>query len=233
MSQSSIHLNPPSSRKYTIWIVLAVLALGAGAGWYWNQQQQEPATAAPAEEGQAFPWATTTNVPDVLSSAASEAAAFKITPDEAERQQVAAARAAEQAAGAKPVVGPVVERPAFVSELEWLALRQVAAQHPDGQKELNRLVNQLRFLKRVEAWRTPSASVDPAQRRVLAESLLAEVPTRVANGEMDVPTAQQMQQALLAELVSDPDERSRRAGVEAKRLHPPAAPAQQPAQAGS
>lgn len=137
-----------------------------------------------------------------------------LTPAQVEAMQQQAARAAAEATGLPPLQGPVRERPAYVSEVEWYILRQVAAQDTDADATLTRLVNKLRFSKQVELWRQAAG----AQRAALAQQLLADIPSQVGRRDLDRATAQQMQAQLLAELVHDPVRRRTRLAEEAARI---------------
>lgn len=137
-----------------------------------------------------------------------------LTAAQVETMQQQAARAAAEATGVLPLKAPLHERPAYVSEVEWYVLRQVAAQHADADATLARLVNKLRFSKQVELWQQAVGE----QRTALAQQLLADIPSQVGEADLDRATAQQMQAQLLAELVSDPLQRRSRLAEEAARI---------------
>lgn len=145
-------------------------------------------------------------------------AALPATPQAAVREQQDAARAAAAIAGQPPLRGPVTARPGFVSETEWQVLQAVARQKADHERELTRLVNSLRFNKQLELWRNAAALPQPAQRRVLGEQLLAELPEHVQQREMARPDAEKLQRELLAALEPDPAARQARITAEARRL---------------
>lgn len=153
---------------------------------------------------------TVRNMPVIDTPQALEA----LTPAEVEVMQQQAALAAAEATGLAPLHAPVTERPAYVSEVEWYILREVAAQGPDPEATLARLVNKLRFSKQVELWQQATG----AQRRALAQQLLADIPSQVGQADLDRATAQQMQARLLDELVADPVERRTRLAEEAARI---------------
>lgn len=134
-----------------------------------------------------------------------------LTPAQVETMQQQAARAAANATGAPPLQGPVRERPAYVSEIEWYILQQVAAQSSDADTRLTQLVNKLRFSKQFELWQQATGE----QRTLLAQQLLSDIPPQVAQGDLDRATAQHMQAQLLGELVSDPARRRTRLAEEA------------------
>lgn len=137
-----------------------------------------------------------------------------LTQAQVELMQQQAAQAAAEATGLPPLQGPVTERPGYVSEVEWYILREVAAQGPDPDATLTRLVNKLRFSKQVELWQQATG----AQRTALAQQLLADIPSQVKQGDLDRATAQQLQAQLLGELVSDPVQRRTRLAEEAARI---------------
>ncbi|MEO1902081.1 MAG: hypothetical protein ABGX87_10035 [Alcanivorax sp.] len=134
------------------------------------------------------------------------------------RQQEQAARAVELQLGEPELSGPVSERPDFVSPLEWQVLKSVAAGKADDDRELTRLVNRLRFAKLREHWATLKGSQRVEKRHAIARQLLDDIPRRVDQREMDVSQAQQLQQQLLADLISDPERRRQRAAEEARRI---------------
>jgi hypothetical protein len=151
-------------------------------------------------------------LPVAVPAVAPAAPATATTADAVLVQQ----RAAEQAATAAPEWrGPLAVRPDFVSPLEWQVLQAVAGQGPDHERVLTQLVNKLRFSKQLEQWRGSGAG---APRRALAATLLADVPARVAAGDMDAASARTLQGELLADLEPDPAVRARRAAAEAARL---------------
>ncbi len=189
------------------WItVLAVVVVAGGISLWWNDSQQRVLTVEPAQD---------------LDSASTGA----MTGDEIENldskvlaeDQLAANQAAARELGEPPITAPLTERPPFVSLIEWNVLKRVASQHPEPGRELVRLVNHLRFAKQWELW-TESDSVSEVQREALGRQLLEEIPQRVTNRELDAVYAQQMQMTLLNNLISDPQERRRRAAEEAARI---------------
>lgn len=139
--------------------------------------------------------------------------------EEAPAQISAVAAAPAQAGQHKPIA--IDERPDFVSAMEWQVLQGVSAQHAEPEKELQRLVEKLRFSKQQEAWqqlRGQEKSPESAQRHALAVALLADIPARLKAGDMDKSAALRLQQELLADVVSDPVARAERAAAEAARL---------------
>ncbi|MFP1682957.1 hypothetical protein ACLD0W_10615 [Alloalcanivorax sp. C16-1] len=134
------------------------------------------------------------------------------------RQQEQAARAVEHQLGKPELSGPVSERPDFVSPMEWRVLKSVAAGNADSDRELTRLVNRIRFAKLREHWDKLQGGNQADQRHAVARQLLDDIPRRVEQREMDRSQAQQLQQQLLADLISDPEQRRQRAAEEARRI---------------
>lgn len=216
MSRSTVHVAPSAAPlKPLRWLLAAAVVAGVLLAW-WSTSHQEPASR-PAE-GAAFAWNRPGAATTDLSDAVRDSGVPNLTREQAEQQQVQAAKAAERQVGAPPLTGPVAERPAYVSELEWSALRQAAAMRPDSAGELTRMVNHLRFMKQLELWRGLSTPADAGRRQVVAQALLNELPARVGHSEIDRTEAMTLQSALLVDLVNDPAERARRAETEGKRL---------------
>lgn len=191
-----------SRNKILIAVLVAVLLLAVGFGWLMRAPERSPA-GAPAAAGM--------NEPGSAQDVSAQ--------QSVQSQQKMAAQAAAQQLGQKPVSGPVSARPDFVSELEWQVLQGVAdqavARGLDREKEMTRLVNDLRFNKLLEQW---GASTVTATRHALAWQLLDELPAHVRGGELDHASARKLQQQLLADVLSDPEERAARAEQEAARL---------------
>lgn len=160
---------------------------------------------------------STTVVPEA-DAVAGALAPLPATPEAAAREQQAASQAADRQVSLPPWQGPVTQRPAFVSETEWQVLRGVARQRVDYERELLRMVNNLRFHKLLERWRAQAAAGDTPGRRALAGQLLDELPLRVRREEYSVAEAEKLQRELLAALEPDPVRRAARAAAEAARL---------------
>lgn len=195
--------------------LLAVIgAVMAAVLWWWSHRD-DPATGDPvAMEIPATP--TAAGLARPVSAVSSEMAT---TEAGMVAQQQVAAKEIERQPGMKPITGPVKERPAFVSEMEWTMLKAVAQQNPTPDVELTRLVNKLRFMKQLELWQSLEHSPDTAKRQVLAEQLLDELPQRVASSDLDKPEARKLQASLLKDAVSNEQVRKKRAEVEARRLN--------------
>lgn len=106
--------------------------------------------------------------------------------------------AAVAAIPAKAVSGTVTERPAYVSEMEWQVLQNVASQNPDV--HLTDLVNKMLFIKKKQAWL--DAGKNTEQRRQLARQLLDMIPQQLAIEAIDSKTAKELEAELNDDLQS-------------------------------
>lgn len=189
------------------WSGPLLVALVAGAALFWWPLSDSPeATHGPSPDTAATPGDT----------ARTEEGGEQYP--ELTRQQEQAARAVEHQLGEPELSGPVTERPDFVSPMEWRVLKSVAAGKADSDRELTRLVNRIRFAKLREHWDTLKGSDQADRRHAIARQLLEDIPQRVDQQEMDKSQAQQLQQQLLADLISDPEKRRQRAQEEAERI---------------
>jgi hypothetical protein len=193
-----------SGGKWFVAVLLAVVAI-ALAAWQMGRDAPDDARMGPAVAAVPAPQAPALMVPGLDTTRVAA-------------QQVAAAGAAARAVGVKPASGHIAERPDFVSAVEWLVLQGVARKSADSDMELTHLVNNLRFSKQLELWRSLAGSADTAQRHAIAGQLLNDIPDRVRGNDLDLAGAQQLQADLLADLFSDPQERMRQAAQEAKRI---------------
>ncbi|MCH8497502.1 MAG: hypothetical protein LAT63_03425 [Marinobacter sp.] len=116
----------------------------------------------------------------------------------------------------------ILQRPAYVSPVEWQVLKAVAAMQEDSERELTRLVHHLHFNKQLELWQGSLSgqgeALGPVERTQLAMQILDAIPARVTNQELDQGSAHRLQLALLADLVEDPEERRLWAAEEAERI---------------
>lgn len=216
---AQVHLDRNSNSK---WVMVAgAVAVAAVAGLWWSRTHDSDSsgrvTAAQAS-------AVVASSPNGFSDTPPQSAA-QIEADTkvimASQQQ--AAQELEKDPALKPLVGPIKERPSFVSALEWQMLKGVAQQAGDPDKELTRLVNFLRFNKQLELWEGMASSPDKAKRHDLAEQLLGELPSRINNGEMDVKEAERIMSGLLNDAEPDALKRGRRSAELSKRFNEVAA----------
>ena len=193
------------------WSGLVVVVLVAGtASFWWLSPGSPEAKDSPTGEVAA-------------SNAATNGDTAQTQQDSEQYRQLAeqqeqAARAVEGQLGEPEFDGPISERPEFVSPMEWRVLKSVAAGKADSDRELTRLVNRIRFAKLREHWDTLKSSDQADRRHAIARQLLEDIPRRVDQQEMDRSQAQQLQQQLLADLISDPEKRRQRAQEEAERI---------------
>lgn len=215
-----VHL-PPAPASNSRWFAglgaLGIASIGLAFAW---QGLQDPAQASAATASAAAP------VRAEGSAARAAGATARTGPEVAQPVQAQALLAAQKEAAreverqpvVRPLAGPVTERPAYVSHMEWLMLKAAASQHDRPEQELTRLVNFLRFNKQLEVWQAMAPQSDAERRRMLAEQLLADLPERLLQGEMSLRDLQQLQGPLIADVVPDQSGRVARAALEAKRL---------------
>lgn len=197
---------------------LGLASVVAVSAWCWSSFN-EPVTDSTATASPSV--ASTSTVPSVTSpqtSAEALSVAEKVVAEAVEGQKEAAQVVARQPDELKPIVGKVKERPPYVSVMEWGMLKGVAEQHERPDHELNRLVNHLRFTKKLELYQGLSPSEAPARRMALAEQLILELPTRLRQGEMDLKEAHRMLAEMLQDAVPDAQARQQRGTAEQAKL---------------
>ncbi len=138
-----------------------------------------------------------------------------MSPDTLIDMQKDALAAAREDSSREADLTSVNGRPEFVSPAEWLILNSVSAQNENPDTELLRLVNLIRFNKRLELWQKET---DPQQREALADAVLSLIPARVVNQDMSKEKAQSLQYRVLSSVLNDPAELRKRAGEEAARI---------------
>ncbi len=125
----------------------------------------------------------------------------------------------------KPIVGIIQTRPEFVSATEWNILQALSENSQNPDKELNRLVNSLRFNKLLEHWKNSSISSDqtvnsrPETLQVLADQLLQELPDHLKQGQISEQEVRELQKKLLKDAEPDPEQREQRAIKESSRVN--------------
>lgn len=199
------------------WVAVAgtVAVVAAAAMWWSRSPSPEDAgrvtDASPGASSQAM-------AAQVPASSTMTAAQIEVETKVMQERQQEAAKELEKQPGLKPIVGPIKERPSFVSALEWQMLKGVSQQAGDPDRELTRLVNFLRFNKQLELWEGMSQSPDKARRKELADQLIGELPVRITNGEMDLTEAKRILTGLLNDAEPDAQARGKRAAAETARL---------------
>jgi hypothetical protein len=141
-----------------------------------------------------------------------------LDPLQVERQQQESLQAAIATAGDPALTGKITRRPDFVSPFEWQVLKAVASERPDGDQELTRMVNYLRFSKQLESWQAPPDGMTSEQHQQLGWQLLAALPDRVQHQDLAAHHAQQLQMQLLETLVPDDSKRRQYLQQEAGRI---------------
>lgn len=211
---AQVHLENNSNMK---WVAVAgtVAVVAAAAMWWSRSPSPEDAgrvtDASPGASSQVM-------AAQVPASSTVTAAQIEAEAKVMQERQQEAAKELEKQPGLKPIVGPIKERPSFVSALEWQMLKGVSQQAGDPDRELTRLVNFLRFNKQLELWEGMSQSPDKARRKELADQLIGELPVRITQGEMDLTEAKRILTGLLNDAEPDAQARGKRAAAETARL---------------
>ena len=179
-------------------ICAGVLALLVGGWWVLSTQMG-------AGESGAAPAVGSTGVQAPQLQPTPQTVAGAVVLQNLVKEQSSAAQELAKHDDLAPLAGPILERPSFVSPVEWAVLKGVSGQKPDAQKELTRMVNFLRFNKRLELWKSAQVQQQPQRSASLAAQLLDELPTRVSNGEMGASEAQSLGHDLLAQAQANAD----------------------------
>lgn len=180
--KQTISIDRPRHRL-AVGIAAAVLVVAAGAWW----------AMRPAAEG--------ARTPEQPSSSGTSANPFgKVQPGMRTEPEAAPAwLSAGSDAASKPTLFPEL------SNEEWAALREATQGQPNGQGELQRLVEYARFQKGFERWQNlREQPKTEEQRRELARELLAAVPEHLKRQEMMAGEALLVQTALLEDAEPDP-----------------------------
>lgn len=208
---TQVRVTNPSGGKWAV-IAGVVVALGAAGFWFAGSDEGTDATRVTEEAGASAPVGG-------ASSGVVDNVFAKTEPSEQEAkavlaQQKEAAQVIEAKPDMKPLVGPITERPDFVSPMEWAMLQGVVQQHANPDKELTRMVNFLRFMKQMEALDAlPKTAVNASKRQVLTAQLIEDLPNRVKGGDLDIKDAQARLAEWLPEAVPDAQQRQARADV--------------------
>lgn len=195
-----------------LWVLAGVSALSLAVAWQrWSAHDDvlEP-SPVPLQQDQAL-----TPAPEAITpqhSAEDHARLEQLKTEQAQAKEVILQTAPE------PIKTTVIQRPSYVSEMEWAALKAVADQHPDPEGQLTRLTNSLRFAKQLELWQDMPKDQPDAKRHDLATALVKDLPERVKHGDFALKDAHQMLAGLLEDAEPDPELRSRRGAQEANRL---------------
>jgi len=195
-----VHVQNSSSKKWIPILGALTVATLAAAWWGREHMANEPSAVTDAAPVTAAATATPTTPVATTAPAVITPAATADQQQEAQRvlaEQQAAAQELEKMAEWRVLKGPITERPAFASIMEWQMLKAVAERQPNGQAELTRLTNFLRYTKLLEKWQDLPASADAGQRQPLAAQLSSELPLHVREGDVDIKDAQRQLPALL------------------------------------
>lgn len=131
---------------------------------------------------------------------------------------------APPAASAPPLDNypPIQRKPSALSDQEWQTLKAQASQTANPDHELSRTADYISFQKKYMAWRALTPGAQDPQRQELAQSLLDDLPTKVAQGVVAAQQARQIQEDILT--ASVPDESRRQQLLEAEHQRLPAQP---------
>lgn len=196
-SISAVQRSSPGRMKWRL-AGGAVVALLIGALWRAEDVPTAPSQPLVSLTGTA---PLTFAPPSAGNDASADLAALKAELN-------TAAMAIDQAV--VPPEGPVRERPAYVSPMEWMVLQGVANQHTNAERELSRMVHFLRFNKQLERWEGLNSGGDPALRRTLAVALIADLPARVQQGDLTAYDARSLLMRVLADAEPDVGQREAR-----------------------
>jgi hypothetical protein len=105
--------------------------------------------------------------------------------------------------------------PPELTPAQWSALQQALADHPQREREIQRVLAYTRLQQRLAAWEALAGSADLAQRQAVAREVILQLPTHLANRELSAAEAE----AILAEmaLVLAPDPAQRASWMHAER----------------
>lgn len=137
---------------------------------------------------------------------AQDVAASAPAPDSAHQDQLKRAAAALTAAPEILADG----RPADFQEDEWTALKEAIGANPNAASELKRVAEYLRFQRGFELWQSMEESGNTAERRQLADKLIAGLPDRMANSEVTFDEALMVCGALVNSMDSDETQRNQK-----------------------
>ena len=178
--------------------------------------------------------ATPVNSPEIQVQSNNPASKANSEPDPLEQNSLASLqslsdqeiqdlqRSANEAAvlptAFQAITTPLIKRPDFVSPFEWIVLTQIADGQADSDKYLVKLVKSLRFNKQYDWWQQQKETAPPASVKQVAQRLLTDIPERITSGDLDQSRAQQLQFAIISDLVSDEQQRQVLLAHEAKRI---------------
>ncbi len=105
---------------------------------------------------------------------------------------------------------PGAEAAADVTPDALAILKAAMVKQPNSAGEAERVVSYLNYQHRFEYWQSLEGSRNVQQRHQLAESLLEEMPARLAKSEFSMPESLMMIAVLLADLEPDETKREQR-----------------------
>ena len=98
-------------------------------------------------------------------------------------------------------------RPSDFAPGVWSALEKAMTNKPQLKPEVDKVLSYMRYQRSFEQWQSLEDARDAQQRHQLAQSLLNQMPDRLAKGEFSLSEALMMTTVLLSDL--EPDEKKR------------------------
>jgi hypothetical protein len=111
---------------------------------------------------------------------------------------------------------PDAAHPPELSPAQWAALQQSLAQHPQREREIQRVLAFMRLQHRLAAWQALQGGTDLAQRQALAREVILHLPTHLANRELSASEAEAILTEMAPVLAPEPEARAR--WMDAERL---------------
>ncbi|RZI85943.1 MAG: hypothetical protein EOP38_03080 [Rubrivivax sp.] len=103
-------------------------------------------------------------------------------------------------------------RPSDFSPAVWNVLNKAMTNKPYLKPEVEKVMSYMRFQRSFEYWQSLENTRDVQQRRQLGQSMLEQMPDRLAKGEFTMSEGLMMATALLSDI--EPDEKKRELLVE-------------------
>lgn len=108
-----------------------------------------------------------------------------------------------------------IVRPADIDPKAWAHLLDAVRNHPQHDRELHRLVGNLRFTRDMDQWTALKDQPSALERAQVGQRILDALPVRFANQEVTGPEALVLQAAIYADMI--PDETQRKPMEDAAR----------------
>lgn len=112
--------------------------------------------------------------------------------ESAAQPSAASGAAASQAAMAEVNGSVPAGDDASAVDTDTAALNQAMSGQPDGQQQLNRVLNFVKFQRDFERWQTLQGEGDPSVRQALGQKLLSQLPEHIAKASLTLPEGEFM-----------------------------------------